>query len=78
MKSKKNEESYYVAFNDNYIKSFQKEVSQCKEVFPSSCSKTIPLVRFDGDFLDFFYDPNMIISAEEKAVDNEGDELMKP
>lgn len=56
-KSKKIEESYYVKFYDKYIKSFQKNDVQHAKIFPSSCSKTIPLMPLYDAFVNLFDEP---------------------
>lgn len=76
-KSRKIEERSHVKFDDKYIKTFEKEVTQCEEKFPLSCSKISSITTFDEVFLQFFDEPNCAINFEANAKDDEGDELLK-
>ena len=75
--SKTIEETYYVTFDDNYLKKFQKNDSPSKEIFPKTNFATIPLSNIYEEFLNLFEEPEKAISSESKAADNKEDELKK-
>lgn len=76
-KSNKIEESYYVTFDDKYIKSYQKQYSPTEEISPSTKTTKIPLIYLYEDFLDFFDEQEKVISSKSRAVDNQTEELLK-
>ncbi|XP_042753226.1 uncharacterized protein LOC122195409 [Lactuca sativa] len=62
-RSKKIEESYYVTFDDKYMKKYQKEDCQSEEIFPSANSTTIPLMNLYEEVLNFFDETEKAISS---------------
>lgn len=72
-KSKKIQETYYVMFDDNYMKKCQKRDCQSEEIFQSTNSKTTPLMNLYEDFLNLFDEHEREISSESKAKDNRED-----
>lgn len=62
-KKKKIEESYYVTFDNKYIKLYQVKPNLVEENFPSSISKTIPIMSLYEDFVNFFDEYELTISS---------------
>ena len=56
-KSKRIEETYYVTFDDNYLKKYQKSNSPSEEIFLSTHSQTIPLMNLYEEFMNLFDKP---------------------
>ncbi|KAL7591015.1 hypothetical protein Lser_V15G34603 [Lactuca serriola] len=75
--SKKIEETYYVMFDDNYLKQIQSNESQIMEIFPKPCPSVIPISNLYEEFMLLFDEPEKAITSEAKAADNKVDELKK-
>ena len=71
------EETYYVTFDDNYLKRTQTNDSLLKEIFPKPSLATIPLSTLYDEFMLLFDEPENAISSESKAADNKVNELKK-
>ena len=62
-KSRRIEETYYVTFDDTYLKKYQKIDSQSEETFPMKNSMTIPLSSLYEEFMNLFDEPDKTISS---------------
>ncbi|KAI3766946.1 hypothetical protein L2E82_17026 [Cichorium intybus] len=76
-RSRKIEETYYVTFDDKYNSRTKHSETQSQEIFPESNKTSIPLMNLYEEFMNLFDEPDNAKSAEEKAKDNQGDELLK-
>ncbi|KAI3505861.1 hypothetical protein L1887_28170 [Cichorium endivia] len=76
-RSRKIEETYYITFDDKYNSRAKNSTMKTQEIFPESNKTTIPLMNIYEEFMNLFDEPETAKSAEAKAKDNQGDELLK-
>ncbi|KAL4590865.1 hypothetical protein LXL04_003810 [Taraxacum kok-saghyz] len=71
------EESFYITFDEDYIRKNRSEQIQPNTIFPENQVDSEPLIDFDNDFSLFFDEPVKALDSEAKADDNKQDELLK-
>ena len=75
--SKKLEETYYVRFDDNYMKKFQSREGSIEEIFPVTGKVIAPTYNMFEEYMLLFDEPENAIHSEENAADNKIDNLKK-
>ncbi|XP_052627139.1 uncharacterized protein LOC128133664 [Lactuca sativa] len=75
--SKKIEETYYVTFDDNYVKKLKATEGSVEEIFPISGQVTIPISNLFEQYMLLFEEPETAIHSESKDVENKVDQLKK-
>ena len=71
------EESYYISFDDKYLKHNKENSFKFESIFPENITDSAPVTTFDEDFIRFFDVPEKAVTSEQKAPDNQQDELQK-
>ncbi|KAL4578457.1 hypothetical protein LXL04_014580 [Taraxacum kok-saghyz] len=71
------EESYYITFDDRYLKQYKENSFTFESIFPDNITDSTPVTSFDEDFLRFFDEPEKAVTSEQKAPDNQQEELQK-
>ena len=71
------EESYYITFDDKYLKHNKENSFKFESIFPENITDSSPVTTFDEDFIRFFDIPEKTVTSEQKALDNQQDELLK-
>ena len=71
------EESYYISFDNKYLKSIKEDSFTFESIFPDNITDSTPVTTFDEDFIRFFYESEKAVTSEQKAPDNHQDELQK-
>ena len=69
------EETYYCTFDDSYLRKYQKNDSQSKEIFHKSNPAAIPFSNPYEEFKNLFDELEKEISLGSKAADNKEDKL---
>ena len=68
--SKKIEETYYVTFDDNYVKKLKATEGAMQEIFPQFGQVTVPISNLFVQYMLLFDEPKRAINSESKAKDN--------
>ncbi|XP_042757515.1 uncharacterized protein LOC122197456 [Lactuca sativa] len=76
-RSKRIEETYYVTFDDNYIKKVQRNESLLGENFPTSGQVSVPISNLFEEYIRLFDEPEKAAHSEAKVADNKIDYLQK-
>ncbi|XP_023759336.1 uncharacterized protein LOC111907759 [Lactuca sativa] len=74
-RSKKIEKTYYVTFDDNYVKKLQSSESPMKEIFLQKGQVTVPISNLFEEYIMLFVEPEKATLSEAKAIDNKVDNL---
>ena len=74
-RSKKIEETYYVTFDDSYVKKLKTPEGAMQEIFPKSSQVTMPISNLFEQYMLLFDEPEKAIDSESKAEDNRVDSL---
>ena len=75
--SKKIEETYYVTFDDDYVKKLQSNKGPIGEIFLASGRFSVPISNLFEEFILLFDELEKAINSEIKAADNKIDILKK-
>ena len=76
-RSKKIEETYYVTFDDKYVKKLKTTNGSVEEIFPKSGQASVPISNLCEQYMQLFDEPEKAIHSESKDVDNKVDNLKK-
>ena len=76
-RSKRIEETYYVTFDDNYMKKVQRSESDLGEIFPESGQVSVPISNLFEEYMRLFDEPEKATNSEANAADNKIDNLKK-
>ena len=76
-RSKKIEETYYVTFDDNYVKKLKTTEGLLEEIFPISGQVTVPISNLFEQYMLLSDEPEKAIHSESEAADNKVDHLKK-
>ena len=71
------EETYYVTFDDNYVKKLKTTEGSVEEIFPKSGQVTVPISNLCEQCMLLFDEPEKAIHSESKAADKKVDNLKK-
>ena len=74
-RSKKIEETYYVTFDDSYVKKLKTTEGAMQEIFPKTSQVTVPISNLFEQYMFLFDEPEKAIDSESKAEDNKVDSL---
>lgn len=66
--SKKIEETYYVTFDDGYIKKLKTTGGAMQEIFPKSSHVTMPISNLFEQYMLLFDEPEKAIDSESKSA----------
>ena len=76
-RSKRIEETYYVTFDDNYVKKLKLTGEVIGEIFFQTGQVTVSIANFFDQFMDLFDEPEKAAHSEATAADNKIDHLKK-
>lgn len=76
-RSKRIEETYYVTFNDNYMKKVQRSESDLREIFLESGEVSVPIANLFEEYMRLFDEPEKAAHSEAKAANKKIDNLKK-
>ncbi|KAL4573963.1 hypothetical protein LXL04_020785 [Taraxacum kok-saghyz] len=71
------EESYYITFDDCYLKQNRENSFTFESIFPDNITDSTPVLTFDEDFIRFFDEPEKAVTSEQRAPDYQQEELQK-
>ena len=74
-RSKKIEETYYVTFDDSYVKKLKATDDASQDIFPKNGQVTISISNLFDQFMLLFDEPQKAIDSESTAKDNKVDHL---
>nr|KAJ0227036.1 hypothetical protein LSAT_V11C100049630 [Lactuca sativa] len=76
-RSKRIKETYYVTFDDNYMKKVQRTESASEDIFPEFGQVSVPISNLFEEYIRLFDEPEKAINSEATAADNKVDNLKK-
>ena len=74
-RSRKIEETYYVTFDDSYVKKLKTTEEAIGEIFSQTGQVTATIANLFDQFVDLFDEPEKATLSEAKAADNKIDHL---
>ena len=74
-RSRKIEETYYVTFDDNYVKKLKATEEAIGEIFSQTGQVTASIANLFDQFVELFDEPEKATLSEAKAADNKIDHL---